>query len=441
LDSFFEDEDGLTETEKEALIALYDSPAVGYAKRLSIPDHRWKMAVTLEHPTEEDKAKDTTVRDQLLDKPAIAWPPAVNAPGPDGGDRGGIREVMDPGNNVHPATGADALRQRRSVNRSWNDLIYEKKFHLPPESRGRPLPPKKGKKKKNEQHTPVSHRPQGAPPPPVFGSNFECGNLSRVIQVSENEFDMEASADFNTNGHTQWYYFSVEGCDPNREYVFNIINFEKSSSLYNEGLQPVIRSGNSGTWKRSGHSVWYGKNQALGKDYDRKYTLSFHIKVPDSGINYMAYSIPYGLSDLRGSILKWLECPMRSKYISHAMLCTTMGGIDLDLLTITDGDISQKEKQIAAISARVHPGEVNSSWMMHGAIEFLLSDEEEAKELRRRYIWKVVPMLNPDGVVLGNYRCSMAGLDLNRQWREPSATITPCVYYLKRLLKEIHTQA
>lgn len=49
-------------------------------------------------------------------------------------------------------------------------------------------------------------------------------------------------------------------------------------------------------------------------------------------------------------------------------------------------------------------------------------------------------MLNPDGVVLGNYRCSMAGLDLNRRWRDPSATITPSIFYLKKLLRDIHTQ-
>jgi murein tripeptide amidase MpaA len=32
---------------------------------------------------------------------------------------------------------------------------------------------------------------------------------------------------------------------------------------------------------------------------------------------------------------------------------------------------------------------------------------------------QIVPMLNPDGVILGNYRCSLAGHDLNRQWVEP----------------------
>ena len=51
---------------------------------------------------------------------------------------------------------------------------------------------------------------------------------------------------------------------------------------------------------------------------------------------------------------------------------------------------------------------------MEGIIELLLGDEQVAKELRNIFVFKVIPMLNPDGVIVGNYRCSLAGLDLNR---------------------------
>ena len=33
-----------------------------------------------------------------------------------------------------------------------------------------------------------------------------------------------------------------------------------------------------------------------------------------------------------------------------------------------------------------------------------------------RIIFKIIPMLNPDGVILGNYRTGVAGRDLNRQF-------------------------
>ena len=38
-------------------------------------------------------------------------------------------------------------------------------------------------------------------------------------------------------------------------------------------------------------------------------------------------------------------------------------------------------------------------------LDFLTSDSAEACILRERFVFYVIPMMNPDGVVLGNYRC------------------------------------
>jgi len=43
-------------------------------------------------------------------------------------------------------------------------------------------------------------------------------------------------------------------------------------------------------------------------------------------------------------------------------------------------------------------------------------------------------MLNPDGVVVGNYRCSLAGLDLNREYREPGVP-SPTIKAFKDLVR------
>jgi murein tripeptide amidase MpaA len=44
-------------------------------------------------------------------------------------------------------------------------------------------------------------------------------------------------------------------------------------------------------------------------------------------------------------------------------------------------------------------------------------------------------MLNPDGVIYGNYRCSLLGVDLNRRWINPSKILHPTIYYTKKLTK------
>jgi murein tripeptide amidase MpaA len=73
--------------------------------------------------------------------------------------------------------------------------------------------------------------------------------------------------------------------------------------------------------------------------------------------------------------------------------------------------------------------------MMKGIIDFLMSQAPEAKVLREKFVFKIIPMLNPDGVINGNYRCSLAGADLNRRWKAPSKILFPEVFETKKLCK------
>ncbi|CAN0369505.1 unnamed protein product, partial [Ectocarpus sp. 13 AM-2016] len=50
-------------------------------------------------------------------------------------------------------------------------------------------------------------------------------------------------------------------------------------------------------------------------------------------------------------------------------------------------------------------------------------------------------MLNPDGVVNGNYRCSYLGFDLNRHWLDSSAWAQPEILSVKTLVAELHEDA
>lgn len=90
------------------------------------------------------------------------------------------------------------------------------------------------------------------------------------------------------------------------------------------------------------------------------------------------------------------------------------------------------------LTSRVHPGETGASWMMHGLMDTLLNpsgneEKELVKNLKDYFEFYIVPMVNVDGVINGNYRCSLAACDLNRKWIKPSKTFHPPVYYIKKL--------
>ena len=67
----------------------------------------------------------------------------------------------------------------------------------------------------------------------------------------------------------------------------------------------------------------------------------------------------------------------------------------------------------------------------HGMLDFLTGGSAEADALRRELLFLVVPMLNPDGVIIGNYRCSLAAVDLNRRcaWRPRARVVEAAAPY------------
>lgn len=47
-------------------------------------------------------------------------------------------------------------------------------------------------------------------------------------------------------------------------------------------------------------------------------------------------------------------------------------------------------------------------------------------------------MLNPDGVIVGNYRCSLAGRDLNRNYKTGLRDSFPSVWHTRKMVERYH---
>jgi len=93
------------------------------------------------------------------------------------------------------------------------------------------------------------------------------------------------------------------------------------------------------------------------------------------------------------------------------------GGIPIPILTITNFSKPDDNKKTHCCIGRLHPGETQGSWMMEGFIRFVCSPD--GHYLRDRVVFRIIPMVNVDGVVLGNFRTGIVGRDLNRMFSDP----------------------
>lgn len=115
--------------------------------------------------------------------------------------------------------------------------------------------------------------------------------------------------------------------------------------------------------------------------------------------------------------------------MKRRILCKTLLGNTCDVLTITsDSSENRNLRKGVLLMSRQHPGETGGSFMMQGIIDFLTGKSPEAIALREMAIFKIIPMVNIDGVIHGNYRTSLAGCDLNRRWKKPKKKLHPEIY-------------
>ncbi|XP_007951098.1 cytosolic carboxypeptidase 3 [Orycteropus afer afer] len=278
----------------------------------------------------------------------------------------------------------------------------------------------------------------------IFEARFESGNLQKVVKVAEYEYQLTVRPDLFTNKHTQWYYFQVTNTQAGIAYRFTIVNFTKPASLYNRGMRPLFYSEKEAEahhvgWKRVGDQIKYYRNN-LGQDGRHYFSLTWTFQFPhNKDTCYFAHCYPYTYSNLQDYLSGINGDPVRSKFCKIRVLCHTLARNMVYVLTITNPlKITEpRQRKAVILTARVHPGETNSSWIMKGFLDYILGDSSDAQLLRDTFIFKVVPMLNPDGVIVGNYRCSLAGRDLNRSYTSVLKESFPSVWYTRNMIRRL----
>ncbi|XP_050186810.1 cytosolic carboxypeptidase-like protein 5 isoform X2 [Myiozetetes cayanensis] len=324
----------------------------------------------------------------------------------------------------------------------------------------------------------------------LFSSRFDSGNLAHVEQVRPAEAGGGPAAranalpaadyEFNVwtrpdcaqteyeNGNRSWFYFSVRGGAPGKLIKLHILNMNKQSRLYAQGMAPFVRTlPVRPRWERI-------RQRPSFQVVETQFVLSFvHRFLEHRGATtYFAFCYPFSYTECQDMLAqldgRFQDCrhmspssPLDSVYYHRELLCHSLDKLRVDLLTVTSCHGMQEKreprldklfpdtstprprrftgKRVFFLSSRVHPGETPSSFVFNGFLDFILREEDpRAQMLRRMFVFKLIPMLNPDGVVRGHYRTDSRGVNLNRQYLHPDPELHPAVYGAKAVLLYHH---
>ena len=234
----------------------------------------------------------------------------------------------------------------------------------------------------------------------MINAQFDSGNIETISQ-KENVYECRIRPDTQAQ-FKQWFYFSVS-TQAGASIKIKIINASECS--YPEGWEnySALMSYDRKHWRRV--STRYD-GQSLMIEHTSEHALVFY-----------AYFAPYTYEDY----LNWIA-EIQKKCVVHPLTKTTEGRMLHYLQLGQEG----KNKKRCWFVARQHSGESMASWFIEGLVSRLLDEKNPVTQsLLKDAVFYIVPLMNPDGVYHGNLRANGNGLDLNRQWHDPSEALCP----------------
>ncbi|KRX03220.1 hypothetical protein PPERSA_09280 [Pseudocohnilembus persalinus] len=282
-----------------------------------------------------------------------------------------------------------------------------------------------------------------------FDSIYDGGNLDAVIQLKEGEYDLFLRPDTNSKGFQNYYNFKIKNGKKGQTIILNICNMCKGKQYYNKGFRPYISSEKSKfrDWKPGGDNIEYRKLEGslyneqmkLEQEYF-KLTFSYTFE-EDYDTIQIASQPAYNYEQLNEFIdfqLKKSFEENKMMVLRKSILAKTQSGIEIPILSITDSNFAQNSKKIVVILGRTCGGESSSSFVIEGLVKYLVqAGSKSVQNLRKNFIFFVVPMVNVEGVVIGNCVCNFIGQDLGKSFfRNAKGANQPVSWGLKSLLVE-----
>ena len=238
-----------------------------------------------------------------------------------------------------------------------------------------------------------------------ISSAFDGGNI-RLVGIDGNRIDLEIVKDNRSNFY-QGFYFRLMGA-AGQPVELRIVNCLESAYPHGWPGYRACMSHDRDYWERVDTAYADG-------------ILTIRT-TPATNSVWFAYFAPYTMERHHDFIASVSAHPA----VKHRSLGQTLDGQELDYLKLGTGPLQ------VWLYARQHPGESMAEWWMEGALEKLLDDADPvSRRLREKATFHIVPNMNPDGTRRGHLRTNAAGINLNREWHDPSPQRSPEVLYVR----------
>jgi murein tripeptide amidase MpaA len=232
-----------------------------------------------------------------------------------------------------------------------------------------------------------------------INSAFDSGNII-VTSIDGDTATLEIRKDKDSDFY-QWFYFRVSGAK-GRTVTLNITNC--GGSAYPGGWEDyqVRYSIDRADWMQEAKTSY--ANGTLTIEHDC---------AADSV--WFAYFAPYSMEQHHNLIARMAA----HDGVDLIELGQSVEGQPIDCLRMGSGP-----KQVW-LYARQHPGESMAEHWMEGALDLLVSGDPIAARLRKEATIHIIPNMNPDGSARGHLRTNAVGVNLNREWAEPTPQRSP----------------
>lgn len=238
-----------------------------------------------------------------------------------------------------------------------------------------------------------------------ISSAFDAGNI-RVLSIAGDRAELEIVPDSGSDFY-QWFHFRLANA-AGRAVELVITNC--ADSAYPDG------------W--AGYSARMSEDRVHWTLADTSYAegrLTIRV-TPATNALYLAYFAPYPAERHHDLISRAANRPG----VTVRQLGVTLDGRPLDLIELGEG-----ARQVW-LYARQHPGETMAQWWIEGALDRLCDAEDSVgRLLRREARFHIVPNMNPDGSARGHLRTNAIGINLNREWADPSMERSPEVFLVR----------